>query len=55
MSYSDWEDCEETTCRKCKSTNVEYRIWESSDGAFEDYNYRCKDCHTTWWVDGIDS
>lgn len=33
---------------------VQYRCWESSDGAFEDYQYRCAHGHT-WWIDGIDS
>jgi len=33
---------------------VEYRVWESSDGAYEDEQYRCANGHT-WWVDGIDS
>lgn len=33
---------------------VRYRCWESSDGAYEDYQYRCENGHT-WWVDGIDS
>ena len=33
---------------------VEYRTWESHDGAYEDYQYRCADGHM-WWADGIDS
>ena len=33
---------------------VKVRKWESSDGAYEDYQYRCAAGHT-WWVDGIDS
>lgn len=33
------------------------RIWESSDGAYEDEQYRCtnKECNHVLWVDGIDS
>lgn len=42
-------------CRKCGKSNVRVRLWESSDGAFEDYQYKCDDCDETWWVDGIDS
>jgi hypothetical protein len=34
---------------------VEYRVWESSDGAYEDEQYRCLGGGHTWWVDGIDS
>ena len=33
---------------------VEGRVWESHDGGYEDYQYRCKAGHV-WWVDGIDS
>ena len=42
-------------CRKCQGPNVRFRIWESSCGGYEDYNYRCFDCKHEWWVDGIDS
>lgn len=38
---------------KC-GAKVQYRSWESSDGAYEDYQYRCDNGHT-WWIDGIDS
>jgi len=44
------------TCRKChKSGNIEVSIWESDDGAFEDFHYRCAACGHDWWIDGIDS
>lgn len=42
-------------CRRCRGTNVRYRIWESHCGGYEDYNYKCFDCEYQWWVDGIDS
>lgn len=42
-------------CRECGQTTVEFRIWESNDGAYEDEKYHCKSCGATWWVDGIDS
>jgi hypothetical protein len=44
-------------CRFCGSGNVLYRIWESHDGAYEDYRYECQqpNCGKRWWVDGIDS
>jgi hypothetical protein len=43
-------------CPKCGG-HVEARLWESSDGAYEDWQFRCvePDCRHTWWVDGIDS
>lgn len=42
-------------CRKCGKSAVEYRSWESSDGAFEDTHYRCTACGSDWWVDGPDA
>lgn len=33
---------------------VKVRMWESSCGGYEDFNYRCEAGHM-WWVDGIDS
>ena len=44
----------EYTCPKCNSTNLEFRKWESSDGAHEDVYYRCHNGHQ-WWIEGIDS
>lgn len=40
-------------CRKCNSTDVEYRTVETSD-CQEDYQYHCLSCNRYWWVDGID-
>ena len=34
---------------------VEVRSWQSNDGAYEDYQFRCVGGGHTWWVDGIDS
>lgn len=51
--FAEWE-ASAAPCRKCGG-HVEGRVWESSDGAYEDYQYRCVDCRYTWWVDGIDS
>lgn len=42
-------------CRKCKSANVSYRVWESSCGGYEDCKYTCSSCGAMWWVDGCDS
>lgn len=37
----------------CKA-KVQYRMWESNDGAYEDYQYRCANGHV-WWVEGSDA
>lgn len=34
---------------------LEYRVVESADWAYEDYQYRCKACGKTFWVDGPDA
>jgi len=52
-TFEEWKPDSEP-CRKCGG-HVKYRVWESSDGAYEDYKYRCDDCGHSWWVDGIDS
>jgi hypothetical protein len=45
----------ESPCRikDCQAA-VWVSAWESSDGAYEDYQFKCEAGHT-WWVDGIDS
>ncbi len=51
----DWKP-DDRPCRECKvSGQVFYRVWESSDGAYEDYKYNCRACGKVWWIDGIDS
>lgn len=52
-----WKPCD-STCRKCgKAGMVFYDIWESSDGAYEDFKYECLQpgCGATWWVEGPDA
>jgi transposase-like protein len=41
-------------CPQCGG-KVKYRIWESSCGGYEDYNFKCQSCGHDWWVDGCDS
>jgi hypothetical protein len=56
-----WKSCSPDStgqpryCLKCKSTNVKYRIHESSCGGWEDEEIKCFDCNYVRWVDGIDS
>lgn len=45
----------ETSCPRCKGSSVTYQLWESKDGAYEDFKYTCGGCGEVWWVDGIDS
>jgi hypothetical protein len=53
---TDWKDTD-TKCQDCGERRVQWRKWESADGAFEDYQFRCTTpwCRHGWWVDGIDS
>lgn len=47
--YSD------TECRVCHKQTVKYQVWESSDGAYDDYKFTCMNCGASWWIDGCDS
>lgn len=42
------------TCIACKSDDIWYYTWESSDGAYEDYHYRCNTCNKQWWIESSD-
>lgn len=59
--FKEWRPAERTCHHKIPLTGlpcghpVEYRVWESSDGAYEDCQYRCLGGGHVWWVDGIDS
>lgn len=50
--FDPWE-LHPDPCRQCGAV-VHCRTWESSDGAYEDEQYRCANGHI-WWIDGIDS
>ncbi len=52
-TFDDWRKSREP-CRKCGANTVTVRLWESNDGAYDDYQFRCA-CGHTWWVEGIDS
>jgi hypothetical protein len=57
--FGEWQDfpipClkDATEGQRCGKL-VRVREWESHDGAYTDYQFRCEAGHT-WWVDGIDS
>lgn len=43
-------------CPHCRSAEGwHYRLWESSDGAYEDEQHKCTACGRIWWVDGPDA
>lgn len=43
-------------CRECGvAGRIEYSLWESDCGGFEDAHYRCLACGADWWVDGPDA
>jgi len=42
-------------CSKCGKQTVFVRLWESSDGAYEDEKFTCGTCGHVYWVDGVDS
>jgi hypothetical protein len=52
--FSGWREAS-IKCRYCESPHVQCRVWESKDGGYEDYQYKCAECQRVWWVDGIDS
>lgn len=57
MPSTDWMQVDEKYnfhCRKCDSTDIEYREVTSYDEAHEDLNYHCNGCGRIWWVEGSD-
>lgn len=53
-TFKEWKPSERHCWRPECEAPVQARIWESSDGGYEDYQYRCEKGHVSW-VDGIDS
>ena len=57
MPTSDWKPTKlenpEFRCWKCKSNEIIYSLYESSDGAYEDLHYKCE-CGNDWWVESSD-
>ena len=47
-TMTDWP------CKKCGSIHVAERCDESSDGAYEDWHFRCLDCGHDWWEESSD-
>jgi DNA-directed RNA polymerase subunit M/transcription elongation factor TFIIS len=57
MSMSEYKPVEshyKFVCSKCKSSDVWYSVYESSDGGHEDYFYHCHECDRKWIVEGSD-
>ena len=51
--FNEWKDSH-IKCKHCGAT-MKYRLWESSCGGFEDYQYKCPGCDDSYWVEGPDS
>jgi DNA-directed RNA polymerase subunit M/transcription elongation factor TFIIS len=52
--YKPVESHYKFVCSKCKSSDVWYSVYESSDGGHEDYFYHCHGCDRKWIVEGSD-
>jgi hypothetical protein len=52
MSTSHLRD-EGTVYLACGAA-VQWRKWESSDGAYEDYQFKCSKGHV-WWIESADA
>lgn len=52
----EWTDTNDPNfkCRKCKSSDIAFYNWTSSDEAHDDVHYMCKNCKNDWWVEGSD-
>lgn len=55
-TFDKWQFSQQQ-CPKCRKHNVLCRKWESSDGAYEDWQYMCQNptCGHNQWVEGVDS
>lgn len=51
--FDDWK-ASDIPHRDCGG-EVKYRMWESSCGGYEDFQFNCTKCNKTWWVEGSDS
>jgi hypothetical protein len=61
-TFGNWRPIGESACVKPVAATglpcghpVEMREWESHDGAYTDFQFRCNGGGHVWWVDGIDS
>jgi DNA-directed RNA polymerase subunit M/transcription elongation factor TFIIS len=53
-TFKGWKK-DERPCPKCGADQHFWRLWESSDGAYEDEKHKCEACGKTWWVEGPDA
>ena len=58
-TFDDWKPTKAENpnfkCRKCGSTDIWYRTWESSCGGYDDLNYHCRGCGREWWIESSDA
>ncbi len=56
--FAKWKPVTEgyhATCPKCGQKAMRSREWESSDGAYDDTQYRCDNCGRGYWTEGPDA
>lgn len=61
-AFGPWRPIHESSCQRIIPLSnlpcghpVEMREWDSHDGAYTDFQFRCVGGGHVWWVDGIDS
>jgi ssDNA-binding Zn-finger/Zn-ribbon topoisomerase 1 len=52
--FTEWEKIDHL-CPKCGHQDLHKRTWKSHCGGYEDYQFECRSCHNSYWIDGIDS
>ena len=53
-TFNRWYRTSTLCPKKCVPHNVDFRTWDSSDGAYTDTQLRCLNCKHIWWIDGDD-
>lgn len=52
--FGEWVRVNDYCPKHCEKPDLWVRTWDSHDGAYTDYQFRCRSCRYTWWVDGDD-
>ena len=55
--FGDWTMKGNIKCPDCGRWTIGHRLWESSCGGYDDYQYKCfgEGCTHVHWVDGSDA
>ena len=54
-TFGEWQPADRPCRRAGCEGLVRCRLWTSHDEAYEDWQYQCTSCDTTWWIEGPDS